>query len=78
MKSKRHKGTDFNQNTDDSNFNFEKDFYGLDGYWTHQNGKSVRLAALLLIVIYYPYKMIIDLFIYLQKYDMFNCLVVIK
>jgi hypothetical protein len=37
-----------------------------------------HLISLILAIIYYPYKTIIDFFIYLQKYDMFNCLVMIK
>lgn len=79
---KLQKQYDFNgvnyQMSEHSRFNFERDFYGLDGYWTNQNSKSIRIAALILAIIYYPYKTIIDFFIYLQKYDMFNCLVMIK
>lgn len=64
--------------TEESRFNFERDFYGLDGYWTHQNSNSIRLAALIMAIIYYPYKTIIYFLHYLKRYDMFNWIVMIK
>ena len=63
---------------EESRFNFERDFYGLDGYWTHQNSKSIRLAAFIMAIIYYPYKAIIYFLFYLKRYDMFNWIVMIK
>ena len=64
--------------SEESRFNFEQDFYGLDGYWTHQNSNSIRVAALIMAIIYYPYNTIIYFLHYLNRYDMFNWIVMIK
>lgn len=64
--------------SESSRFNFERDFYGLDGYWTNQNSISIRIAALILAIIYYPYKTIIEFFIFVQRFDIVNCVVMIN
>jgi len=39
---------------------------------------AIKISALILAIIYYPYKAILDTYIYINKFDMFNLLVMIK
>ena len=59
-------------------FDFDRDFYGEQGFWTKKNSWVMRIMALIFAIIYYPYNMIIDLFLYLQSFDWLNCIVMIK
>ena len=59
-------------------FDFERDFYGVDGYWAKKSMFTVKISALILAFIYYPYRAILDFFICIHKLDMFNLNVMIK
>ena len=59
-------------------FDFERDFYGQQGFWTSKNSWFMRIIALLFGVIYYPYSWMIEVFLFLSKIDWLNFTVMIK
>lgn len=59
-------------------FDFEDDFYGNSGYWTSKNGFVLRFMALLFYIIYHPYRLMVEFFLLLQRFNMLNCVVMIK
>lgn len=63
-------------------FDFERDFYGEAGFWTRKNSYVMRIMAFIFAIIYHPYNMIIQSFLFIQKLtvsvDMLNCIVMIK
>mmetsp|Transcript_3387 Transcript_3387/g.5698 ORF Transcript_3387/g.5698 Transcript_3387/m.5698 type:complete len:563 (-) Transcript_3387:73-1761(-) len=59
-------------------FDFERDFYGEKDYWTGRNSGVLRAMAFVFAVIYYPYKLVIQLFMVLRKFSMLNCVVMVK
>lgn len=61
-----------------STFDFERDFYGKDGFWTCKNEKGLRVMAMIFAIIYKPYKLTIDLHVYFNKLEMLNTYVMMK
>ena len=77
---------DYNQNGQleqaDQKFDFERDFYGEAGFWTRKNSYVMRIMAFIFAIIYHPYNMIIQSFLFIRKLavgvDVLNCVVMIK
>ena len=61
-----------------STFDFEKDFYGKQGFYACKNGIGTRIMAFVFGLIYKPYKFSIDLHIYFNKLEMLNTFVIFK
>lgn len=59
-------------------FDFEVDFYGYSAFWVTKNTLVMRLITLTFALIYYPYLFTIKMFLFLERFDMLNCIVMIK
>lgn len=59
----------------DSKFDFDRDFYGREAYWISRTSLTMRLMALIFAFLYYPYSLIIRLFMCLERFDCLNCIV---
>lgn len=59
-------------------FDFDRDFYGEEPYWTRQYSLTMRLMALVFAIIYTPYNFIIEVFLFLTRFEWLNCSVMIK
>lgn len=72
---------EFNKNpiiAQKSTFDFEKDFYGKQGFYACKNGIGTRIMAFVFCLLYKPYKFSIDLHIYFNKLEMLNTFVIFK
>lgn len=59
----------------DAKFDFDRDFYGHEAFWTSGNSLAMRFMALIFAFLYYPYSLLIRLFACLERFNCLNCIV---